>query len=95
MRLATIGYFGPAELTVMSPDDLSPLRGGHFERWITLWTQTVDELFAGPRAQAAKSHAFRLANAFRMRLASHPSAADDRGTVRAMRADDALTAAGQ
>ena len=54
------------------------LRPGFFDRWLALWYQTVDELFAGPRAQAAKSHAFRLANAFRMRLAAHPSAADDR-----------------
>jgi hemoglobin len=54
------------------------LRAGHFERWLALWYQTVDELFAGPRAQAAKVHAFRLGNAFRMRLAAHPSAADDR-----------------
>ena len=54
------------------------LRAGFFERWLALWYQTVDELFAGPRAQAAKAHAFRLASAFRMRLAAHPSAADDR-----------------
>jgi hemoglobin len=53
------------------------LRAGHFERWLSLWYQTVDELFAGPRAQAAQAHAFRLANAFRMRLASHPSPDDD------------------
>jgi hemoglobin len=53
------------------------LRRAHFERWLALWYETVDELFAGPRAQAAKVHAFRLANAFRMRLASHPSPAGD------------------
>ena len=51
---------------------------GHFERWLALWYQTVDELFAGPRALLAKSHAFRLANAFRMRLGAHPSSAEDR-----------------
>lgn len=54
------------------------LRAGFFERWLALWYQTVDELYAGPRAQAAKAHAFRLANAFRLRLAAHPSAAQDR-----------------
>ena len=54
------------------------LRPGHFERWLSLWYQTVDELFAGPRSEAAKAHAFRLANAFRMRLAAHPSAGDQR-----------------
>jgi hemoglobin len=44
------------------------LRKGHFERWLWLWRQTVDELFAGPRAELAKSHAVRVARAFHARL---------------------------
>lgn len=54
------------------------LRVGHFERWLHLWYETVDELFAGPRAELAKGHAFRLANAFRMRLTAYPRPADER-----------------
>jgi hemoglobin len=54
------------------------LRPGHFERWLMLWYATVDELFAGPRAELAKAHAFRVANAFRARLAAYPSPADER-----------------
>jgi hemoglobin len=54
------------------------LRPGHFEAWLALWYRTVDELFAGPRAELAKAHAYRLANAFQMRLRAHPSAADER-----------------
>jgi hemoglobin len=50
---------------------MSELRAGHFERWLAIWYQTVDELFAGPRAELAKAHAFRLANAFRMRLGAY------------------------
>jgi hemoglobin len=46
----------------------SPLREGHFERWLTLWRETVDELFAGPRAELAKAHAERVAAAFHARL---------------------------
>ena len=53
------------------------LRKGHFDAWLALWYATVDELFAGPRAEAAKAHAFRLGNAFRSRLAAHPSPADE------------------
>ena len=34
-----------------------PLTRGHFDRWLYLWTTTVDELFAGERAELAKSHA--------------------------------------
>jgi hemoglobin len=46
----------------------TPLRRGHFERWLWLWGQTVDELFAGERAEMAKSHAHRVAGAFHSRL---------------------------
>jgi hemoglobin len=52
------------------------LRQGHFERWLALWSATVDELFDGPRARLAKAHATRVANAFLSRLQSLPVAAD-------------------
>ena len=45
-----------------------PLQAGHFERWLWLWRMTVDELFAGERAELAKSHAERVARAFHARL---------------------------
>jgi hemoglobin len=44
------------------------LRGAHFDRWVQLWCTTVDELFAGDRANLAKSHAQRVARAFHRRL---------------------------
>jgi hemoglobin len=44
------------------------LRAGHFERWLWLWRGTVDELFAGERAELAKAHAERVAGAFQSRL---------------------------
>lgn len=45
-----------------------PLTQGHFERWLALWRETVDELFEGERAELAKSHAERVAQAFAARL---------------------------
>lgn len=48
------------------------LRSGHFERWLALWTATVDELFAGERAELATSHAQRVARAFHRRLQGLP-----------------------
>jgi len=45
-----------------------PLRKGHFERWLWLWSQTVDELFTGEVAAQAKRHADRVAGAFYARL---------------------------
>ncbi|HST43535.1 MAG TPA: group III truncated hemoglobin [Conexibacter sp.] len=50
------------------------LKPGHFERWLSLWRATVDELFAGDRAELAKSHAQRVATAFQGRLATWPAA---------------------
>jgi len=45
------------------------LRPGHFARWLALWAATVDERFAGERAELAKAHARRVAAAFQRRLA--------------------------
>jgi hemoglobin len=44
------------------------LRAGHFQRWVALWEETVDELFDGERAELAKAHARRVAQAFYARL---------------------------
>lgn len=49
------------------------LKPGHFQRWLLLWRTTVDELFAGERAELAKAHAERVAGAFQRRLAALPS----------------------
>ncbi len=58
------GAFRPhAELHMQAP-----LRAGHFRQWLALWHATVDELFAGERAELAKAHADRVANAFHGRL---------------------------
>lgn len=53
----------------------SPLQRGHFERWLWLWHTTVDELFAGERAELAKNHANRVAIAFHARLQAMPAVA--------------------
>src|SRR4051812_5274256 len=52
------------------------LREGHFAQWLNLWCRTVDELFAGERAELAKAHAHRVARAFLHRLQQLPSHAD-------------------
>ena len=38
-----------------------------------LWAGTVDELFEGERAELAKAHAARVADAFQRRLEALPS----------------------
>ncbi len=52
------------------------LRAGHFERWLVLWRSTVDELFAGERAELAKAHALRVARAFHRRLRGEPESSE-------------------
>jgi hemoglobin len=70
------GAFGPhARLH----EKAGGLRKEHFERWLVLWCQTVDELFDGPIAAAAKVHGLRVANAFYGRLQMHPVADEAAG----------------
>ncbi len=38
-----------------------PMEEAHFQRWVELFTSTVDELFAGPKAEEAKQRAQSIA----------------------------------
>lgn len=66
------------------------LRSGHFGRWVALWQATVDDLFAGDRAEQAKAHALRVAQAFYGRLQNFPSPADEHAPVDAAGGSSAL-----
>ncbi len=44
----------------------------HFQRWLYYFVETVDELFDGERAIAAKVHASRVANMMAGRLSQMP-----------------------
>ena len=46
-----------------------PLTEADFTRWLELWTETVDEHFAGPAAERAKLQATRIAGSMERRLA--------------------------
>lgn len=43
-------------------NEKSPLRPEHFRRWLKIFSETVDENFAGTRAEFAKSRAEAIAN---------------------------------
>lgn len=45
-----------------------PIKRDDFDIWLGLWTETVDELFAGKQANYAKEIAFKVASAFTIRL---------------------------
>lgn len=40
----------------------TPLEKVHFERWLKLWNETVDEYFTGPKAEEAKERASSIAS---------------------------------
>ena len=47
---------------------LAGLTEAHFERWIKLFTQTVDELFEGDKAELAKERATSISTVIQMKL---------------------------
>lgn len=71
------GVFGPH----LRLHEKAGLRPGHFARWLALWRDSVDGHFAGPRAETAKAHAVRTANAFGSRLAGYDEPAAATGGV--------------
>lgn len=46
----------------------TPLSGRHFVRWLTVWNDTVDQMFRGPIAEHAKIQGARIAWAMHRRL---------------------------
>lgn len=45
-----------------------PVDKGHFERWISLFTRTVGEMFSGPNAEKAIWQANRMATMFQVKM---------------------------
>ncbi len=45
-----------------------PIDQDHFERWLSLFSETVDKLFSGKKAQEAKYRASRIAEVFQYKL---------------------------
>lgn len=48
-----------------------PIKQDHFDRWLELFTETVDELFAGAKAEMAKQRAFTIAWTIGRKLGNH------------------------
>lgn len=49
----------------------------HFHRWLFLFERTIDELFAGPRADLAKKRARAIARSMQRALAQREAVPDD------------------
>lgn len=50
-----------------------PVNAEHFQRWLSLFTSTVDELFAGNKAEEAKTRAHMIADVFQKRMGLVPT----------------------
>src|SRR5690606_17161256 len=51
------GYTGNPVQKHIAIDKQIPLSDTHYQTWLKLWEETVDELFAGERANEAKKRA--------------------------------------
>jgi hemoglobin len=58
-------YFGRP----FPPHAQLPVAAEHFEEWLKLFTQTVDELFTGDKATEAKWRAGKMAEMFQHKIA--------------------------
>ncbi len=50
-----------------------PLTLEHFNRWLQLWTNTVDDLFSGEKAEMAKVQAHLIAGSLHRRVTGRPA----------------------
>lgn len=53
-------------------NQLSALKPAHFQQWLFLFEQTVDELFEGDKAQSAKNKAQSIALVIQTKLYKQP-----------------------
>ncbi|MCB9230717.1 MAG: group III truncated hemoglobin [Bacteroidia bacterium] len=58
--LGQAGYKGNPMLKHLELNKKSPLEKYHFDRWMSLWEETLDELFSGKTADQARQRAANL-----------------------------------
>ena len=58
--LGEVGYQGALLAAHAHIHTLEPLRTEHCDRWYSLWAQSVDRRWAGPKAEQAKDHAAHI-----------------------------------
>ncbi len=61
-------YFGNPLLVHQKLNKIFPLKSEHFERWLEIFSQTVDKLFMGETAENAKLRARMIAHSLNQRI---------------------------
>jgi len=64
----TGGYTGNPLQLHQRLNRVCPLRPAHFERWLELFNETVDELHAGEKSELAKQRAYSISTVIRLKL---------------------------
>ena len=70
----TRAYTGNPMATHLKLHALAPLTSSHFERWIKLFTETVNDHFEGKNAELAKQRAISIATMMRIKIIEAPDA---------------------
>lgn len=71
--LGTEGYRGNTIAAHIAIDKEIPLQEAHFARWISLWRETVDDLYEGPIAEAAKQKGATMLQLIQFKVHNHRS----------------------
>jgi hemoglobin len=64
----SVGFKGNIIRTHQELNSKSAMQKEHFEHWVDLFSATVDELFQGPNAEAAKQKAWSMSVVIQMKL---------------------------
>ncbi|MGZ8558884.1 MAG: group III truncated hemoglobin [Chitinophagaceae bacterium] len=62
------GYYGNPLKTHKEIHRLQTLSKPHFDRWLQLFNQTLDELFTGEKAALAKQRAYAIATVMQVKI---------------------------
>ena len=68
----TGSYAGNPMKTHQQLNNVFPLKAEHFDRWIRIFLETVDDLFAGEKAELAKQRAVSIATVMKIKLSGSP-----------------------
>ncbi len=69
----TGSYTGNPMKSHIQLNTIIPLTDTHFAQWNTLFAATVDELFAGDKAELAKQRALSISTVMRIKIKGQPS----------------------
>lgn len=68
----TGGYTGNPMRIHIGLHQQSAMKKEHFDRWIQLFNETIDELFEGEKAEQAKQRALSIATVMQINIAQVP-----------------------